>query len=225
MTILLLTSTGRRHLRFAARLSGAFPLAYLFVVAEVIRPSPWPRAYQQRVWNAEQRVFADAGCLTSRMEIVSHAQDTVHMPIALRADAIIVFGSGLIREPLLSHCMARRAVNLHAGISPFYRGNACNFWATYDGHPEYVGATIHRLSPGVDAGDILETVPAPEEPDPFLRGMLAVRAGQDRLIAMLQDGSIWQPGTPQDLSQTIRYSKRADFTDAVALEFLNRNPI
>lgn len=226
MTILLLTSTGRRHIRFAARLAARLADGFdaLFVVGQFLPPVSWPLAYGRRVWEAERRAFptgdGDIGnlfCGTDYTDDINAVTDTDY-------DLIVVFGCSLIREPLLSALMGRRAVNLHAGISPFYRGTACNFWAAYDGHPEYVGATIHRLSAGIDAGDILETVQAPEEPDPFLRGMLAVRAGQDRLIEKIQDGSIWDAGIPQDLSQTIRYSKRADFTDAVALEFLNRNP-
>ena len=41
------------------------------------------------------------------------------------------------------------------GISPYYRGSACNFWALYDKNPQFVGATIHYLSEGLDDGDIL----------------------------------------------------------------------
>ena len=40
------------------------------------------------------------------------------------------------------------------GISPYYRGTDCNFWALYDGNPHLVGATIHYLSEGLDSGDI-----------------------------------------------------------------------
>ena len=32
------------------------------------------------------------------------------------------------------------------GLSPFYRGSSCNFWAIKDKKPEFVGSTIHYLS-------------------------------------------------------------------------------
>ena len=41
------------------------------------------------------------------------------------------------------------------GVSPYYRGTSCNFWAIYDDNPSYVGSTIHLLSKGLDSGDIL----------------------------------------------------------------------
>lgn len=41
------------------------------------------------------------------------------------------------------------------GLSPYYRGTDCNFWALYDKKPQYVGATIHLLSKGIDSGPTL----------------------------------------------------------------------
>ena len=32
------------------------------------------------------------------------------------------------------------------GVSPYYRGCDCNFWALYDNNPHLVGATIHICS-------------------------------------------------------------------------------
>ena len=41
------------------------------------------------------------------------------------------------------------------GLSPYYRGSSCNFWALYDNNPHLVGATIHYLSKGLDSGKII----------------------------------------------------------------------
>ena len=41
------------------------------------------------------------------------------------------------------------------GISPYYRGTDCNFWAMYDNNPHLVGSTIHLLTKGLDSGPIL----------------------------------------------------------------------
>ena len=41
------------------------------------------------------------------------------------------------------------------GISPFYRGTDCNFWALNDNNPHLVGGTIHYISKGLDPGPIL----------------------------------------------------------------------
>ena len=48
-----------------------------------------------------------------------------------------------------------KTLNIHMGISPYYRGTDCNFWALYDNNPHLVGATIHLLSKGLDSGAML----------------------------------------------------------------------
>ena len=73
---------------------------------------------------------------------------------ALRPDVVLVFGTGLLREPLLS-TFAGRIINLHLGLSPYYRGAGTNFWPLVNREPEYVGATIHYLDSGIDTGAIL----------------------------------------------------------------------
>ena len=61
-------------------------------------------------------------------------------------DFFIVFGCGILSGDLGKFLIKRKAINLHMGISPFFKGAACNFWAQYFGKSEFVGATIHYLS-------------------------------------------------------------------------------
>ena len=60
-----------------------------------------------------------------------------------------------IKGPLVNFLIKKKAINIHMGISPYYRGADCNFWAMYDGNSHLVGATIHMLSKGLDSGSIL----------------------------------------------------------------------
>jgi hypothetical protein len=46
-------------------------------------------------------------------------------------------------------------VNLHLGLSPYYKGAGTNFWPLAKGEPECVGATFHILTREVDAGPCL----------------------------------------------------------------------
>ena len=73
----------------------------------------------------------------------------------LKSDLYIVFGSSYIKNDLAKFLVRKKAINIHMGISPFYRGTDCNFWALFDNNPHLVGATIHRLSLGLDSGPIL----------------------------------------------------------------------
>ena len=112
------------------------------------------------------------------------------------------------------------------GLSPYYRGSSCNFWALYDGNPSYVGATIHLLSKGLDSGDMLfHCVPKLKSEDsPFDFTMRSVLVAQQGLITAVDNKSIFSvSAVKQDKSQEIRYTKNQDFNDQVADEFLQRN--
>ena len=78
----------------------------------------------------------------------------VALMAALGPDVVLVFGTGILREPLLS-AFDGRIINIHLGLSPYYRGAGTNFWPLVNREPEYVGATIHYLDAGIDTGPIL----------------------------------------------------------------------
>lgn len=71
----------------------------------------------------------------------------------LNPDILAVFGTSLIKEPLIN--ASRHIINLHLGISPHYRGNYANLFAIYNKQMDYVGATIHFLDRKIDAGRII----------------------------------------------------------------------
>jgi hypothetical protein len=69
-------------------------------------------------------------------------------------DLILLYGSGIVKNPILSF-YENRIINLHLGLSPYYRGSGTNFWPLVFEQPECVGATIHLAINKVDAGSIL----------------------------------------------------------------------
>ena len=73
----------------------------------------------------------------------------------LKSDIYIIFGGTYIKGELVDFLIKQKAINIHAGVSPYYRGTDCNFWALYDGNPHLVGATIHLLSKGLDSGPVI----------------------------------------------------------------------
>jgi methionyl-tRNA formyltransferase len=75
----------------------------------------------------------------------------------LEPQAVLVFGTGLLKQPLIDS-FPGRILNIHLGLSPYYRGAGTNFWPLVNGEPEYCGATIHFLDIGVDTGPIIAHV-------------------------------------------------------------------
>jgi methionyl-tRNA formyltransferase len=70
-------------------------------------------------------------------------------------DVVLVSGTRIIRSPLLDVKPSLGLINLHTGLAPYYRGGPCTFWALFNEEPEYAGATVHHLTPGIDSGDIV----------------------------------------------------------------------
>lgn len=84
-----------------------------------------------------------------------------------RPDIVCVNGTNLLRGTMLARVSQAPfgAINLHTGLSPYTRGGNCNLYALMEGHPEWVGVTVHHLDPGIDSGDLIITDHVPMTPD------------------------------------------------------------
>ncbi len=69
-------------------------------------------------------------------------------------DIVMIFGTGMILDPVLS-ILPKYSINLHLGLSPWYRGSATLFWPFYNLEPQYAGTTLHLITDKPDAGDII----------------------------------------------------------------------
>lgn len=138
----------------------------------------------------------------------------------LNSDIFIVFGSSFIKKDLVNFLIDHKALNIHLGISPYYRGTDCNFWALFDNNPHLVGATIHLLSKGLDSGQILYHALSEIKEDPFIYTMSAVKSAFESIAQKIENKTIFEH-TPeiQDKSKEIKYSKKNEFNDEVIKKF------
>lgn len=187
--------------------------------------------YFANVINSEKKVFGDIGFLPSNIQTLSiksgdlNRLDRSQLEEALHSDVYVVFGASYIKGWLIDFLVDKDALNIHMGISPFYRGSSCNFWALYDDNPSYVGSTIHMLSEGLDSGDMLfHCLPKFVDGDsPFDFTMRSVLAAHYGLCQTISNGSIFSMDrVVQDKTAELRYTRNSDFTDEVANEFLAR---
>ena len=239
MKLTLFTSNQPRHLALIERASRIAESVFVVQECNTVFPgqvqdfyarSPVMQRYFSNVIAAELERFgrprflpANVHQLALRMGDASRLELEALAP-ALEADHYVVFGASYLKGPLVDFLVERRCYNIHMGISPYYRGSSCNFWALYDRNPGLVGATVHLLSRGLDSGPMLfHALPDADEADPFRLGMRAVESAQAALVEALASGEIlgMEP-LPQDKQHEIRYSRHRDFTDAVAEEYLDR---
>ena len=85
----------------------------------------------------------------------ANISNVYHTIKKFQPDAIFVFGSSILKDKTLKLVEPGRFVNLHLGLSPYYRGSGTNFWPFVNNELEYVGVTILHLDPGIDTGDII----------------------------------------------------------------------
>jgi phosphoribosylglycinamide formyltransferase 1 len=173
--VALITSSELRHRFYAARVAATSRL--VGVVAEkkraqvdeaavtpVIEEHFAARDSKERLFFERSPEIESLGCPVYRTSWGgSNTRDACDWISALRPDYLVVYGTGIIKDPTLS-TFDGRIVNLHLGLSPYYKGAGTNFWPLAKGEPECVGATFHILTREVDAGPVLFQVRPDMEP-------------------------------------------------------------
>jgi folate-dependent phosphoribosylglycinamide formyltransferase PurN len=117
-----------------------------------------------------------------------NAEETVAALRGLNAKVVVVQGTRIISERVLKAVPAT-FINLHAGITPLYRGVHGAYWALVERNPQACGVTVHRVDAGVDTGGILEqALIQPTREDNFVTyPLLQLGAGLPLLKQAIED--------------------------------------
>lgn len=238
MKVTIFTSNQRRHNALIKEIAKIADEVYVIQECRSVLPgylrnaSPTMKEYFSHVISSEEHIFGHLDFLPSNCHVMGLGHgDVSSIPLenlkkALLSEYYIVFGASYIKGELVDFLIQQKALNIHMGVSPYYRGAACNFWAIYDGHPEMVGATVHMLGRGLDSGDMLwHAFPEGNTEDVFDLGMLAVKSAFCSIAEKIGNGEILRlEPVPQDRSKELRYSRESDFTDEVARRYLDNLP-
>ena len=230
LRVLLLTGDGLRHRYAASRLAQKTNLVGVvsegkaaIIAAPDLLPQDDQHVIDQHLAErdtVERRLLRDMPHFpdTRLLEIAHGAINTPAVFAWAQAqapDLIVLYGTSLVKPPLLD-AYDGRIINLHLGLSPYYRGSGTNFWPLVYNEPECVGATIHLAVASVDAGAILAQLrPSAEVTDRAHElGTKTIMAGFDLMpyILSLYVRSKLKP-QPQDLTQG-RVCRRKDFNAA-----------
>ncbi|MCX6553071.1 MAG: formyl transferase [Acidobacteria bacterium] len=196
---ILLTSTFLRHLSVARRVSEDVDLQGVWCEAKSFEPQRYGSTADEHAAIAAHFAARDrsedaffAGCRDWEVQAQAllrkvgpgGVNDPEHVDAMarLQPDVVLVFGTGILKPPIIAR-FGGRIINLHLGLSPYYRGAGTNFWPLVNREPEYVGATIHYLDAGIDTGPIIAHVRPQIAPDdgPHDVGNKAIIAAADTL--------------------------------------------
>lgn len=112
---------------------------------------------------------------------------TTELVAKVRPDLAVVCCTSVIEPGVIDQ--APLMINVHGGCLPHYRGNHCIYFAYRARDYDHVAATLHIVTPQLDAGDIIETIrPAihPHDHDGHLY-CRAVHVGMLRLAELLSE--------------------------------------
>jgi methionyl-tRNA formyltransferase len=167
---IVLTGNLRRHAYVANSLARRLDVACVWLEQKTFDPLSYAgsdqdaaiirRHFEDRD-ASEEAYFADDIDVAALSRQVApggcNNPDEIERMRRLQPDVVLVFGTGLLKQPVIDS-FPGRIVNIHLGLSPYYRGAGTNFWPLVNGEPEYCGATIHFLDLGVDSGPIITHV-------------------------------------------------------------------
>lgn len=180
MKILWIGGNHPRHLYFINKLQTKFQISGAIIQKrENVIPKPsenieevdkvnFVKHFSNR-YLTEKKFFGNPSLPKSKIlkvtSLTLNSQKSVDFVNSINPDIVIIFGSDLIKDPLLS-CLPKQTINLHLGLSPRYRGAATLFWPFYFLEPNYVGSTFHYIVSEPDAGDIIhQCVPTLDKDD------------------------------------------------------------
>lgn len=241
MQVTVFTSNQPRHFKLIEKLCKVANKVYAVQECTTLFPGKradyYPKTevmekYFSHVLAAEEQVFGDIAFSPSNCtQLPLFLGDLNFLPEyvlapALDSDYVVVFGASYIKGALADSLIAKRAVNIHMGASPYYRGNSCNFWAIHDNKADYVSGTIHMITKGLDSGPILyHALPKPQKINPFVLGMRSVDVAQNSVCHHLAEGTLFSTEpVAQDRTLELRYTRNADFHDLVAKTYLDNIP-
>lgn len=136
-------------------------LGYLEVSGQVLFQAligkPLARFSKQRIRNILDAYQLKADPIPEEMitEVGSVNSDTCLKALQdLKPDLVLVHGTRIISKKILSAINAP-FINIHAGITPRYRGSHGAYWALYNNDSENCGVTVHLVDAGIDTGGVL----------------------------------------------------------------------
>jgi methionyl-tRNA formyltransferase len=83
-----------------------------------------------------------------------NSDQTIRLLQELQPSVIVVSGTRIIAAAVLN-CVPAVFLNMHAGITPMYRGVHGGYWALVEHNIDVCGVTVHEVDTGVDTGRIL----------------------------------------------------------------------
>lgn len=169
----------------------------------VARPLAWrSRPYRQRLIQA-----AGASLAPIPAEAIGHIPSVNHPDghvavLQLAPDVVVISGTRILSARTIA-ALGRPIINMHAGITPQYRGVHGGYWALVERDLAHCGVTVHLVDAGVDTGAVLyQALITPGPADDFSTyPTLQTLAGLPLLVKAVRSAHVPAAHTPGGASR------------------------
>ena len=144
----------RRRMKKLGLSTVAGQVIFMLLINPVLR-----RTGARRIESIKREFGLDDSAIDSAVIRVPsvNSDETRRVLRRLDPEVVIVNGTRIIGRETLSAVTAP-FINMHAGITPLYRGVHGAYWALAEGRPDLAGTTVHLVDEGIDTGSIIEQV-------------------------------------------------------------------
>ncbi len=140
----------RRRARRLGRWTVAGQIAFVGLVMPLLR-----RRGRRRVLQIASDHDLDLSPVPNAVLVHSvNEEPTIGLLAEAAPTLVVVHGTRIISRSVLA-AIPVPVFNVHAGITPRYRGVHGGYWALREGRPDLAGSTVHLIDPGIDTGGIL----------------------------------------------------------------------
>ena len=84
-------------------------------------------------------------------------QSIIKKIFTFKPDLIISYGCSIIKRPIITK-YKKKFINIHLGLSPYYKGSATNFWPLVNNEPQFLGVSFLKIDEGIDTGPIIHQI-------------------------------------------------------------------
>jgi len=240
MEITLITGTKKRHKYFAELLTTACnKLNVIEETPTLLKRIKYKSNYSKNIY----KYFSNLNSLEEELFKKKKKHKIIHKPKIYpvsteqlnnnklkflddlkNTDLFILYGCSFIKKKLSTFLQKKNTVCIHMGVSPFYKGTDCNFWALYDNNPHLVGATILKFSKKFEEGDVIYHAIPCESKNPQKYSILVSMAAFVSLIKKIKNKSLFKiKPEKQDKKKIIRNSTKKQFTEKVVKKYFSSN--
>ena len=175
--IIIISANEIRHRYFRKRLSSFKNIDVKLCLAEENKSRQFYKIYKSKEFSSMEKnhfkkreisekkyfnKFLKKTIDVSNLKIIKRGEFNYNKRIIneinkIKPNLIVSFGCSLIKDPLLKK-YKKKFLNIHLGLSPYYKGSATNFWPFVNNELQFVGVSFLGIDDGIDTGPIIHQI-------------------------------------------------------------------